>query len=225
MMKRYYFALITHCILNILHTDASILGQASRMMNYDRALNERNSIPALTMADQVLSWFRLDDGVMGGQSETTHLFNKGMLEFKGEINTKGGGFCSIRSKIHVCLPASAVAIYLRLKGDGKTYKLTVSDGSKSIVWHADIPTRGDGEEETVMIRFIDLLPQAAGRPRKINPNDVKPLTVTDVKMIGFLLASKLSDGTSNQNYGKGVFPFSLKIRSIELVNSDGNTCK
>eukprot|EP00751_Fragilariopsis_kerguelensis_P026839 CAMPEP_0170870982 /NCGR_PEP_ID=MMETSP0734-20130129/25496_1 /TAXON_ID=186038 /ORGANISM="Fragilariopsis kerguelensis, Strain L26-C5" /LENGTH=224 /DNA_ID=CAMNT_0011250083 /DNA_START=243 /DNA_END=920 /DNA_ORIENTATION=- len=94
-------------------------------MKYDRASNERNAIGALQFMEQSLHWFRLDDGVMGGQSETNHSVvvttsnnNNEVeggdggtasasaaasaaaavyLDFNGTINTEGGGFCSIRT--------------------------------------------------------------------------------------------------------------------------------
>ena len=68
------------------------MGQVNRMMKYDREANERNAIGALNFVNNELSWYRLDDGVMGGQSESNHsCLNDGSLHFEGEINTNGGG--------------------------------------------------------------------------------------------------------------------------------------
>jgi len=201
--------------------------QAFRIFKYDRALNERNAIPALNIMDTSLSWYRLDDGVMGGQSETTHSSSQdsSALEFKGQINTTGGGFCSIRSKITNGLPADAIAIRLKLNGDGKTYKLMLSDGSKNmtggISWQADIPTKDDGVEQTVTILFSELKPTSAGAPRRVNLADVKPLIAADMKEIGLMLSLKLSDGSDNpkETFGEGIFDFALKVLSIEQVSS------
>jgi len=211
-----------------------MFSQAYRLIKYDRALNERNAIPALKIVDNVLSWYRLDDGVMGGQSETTHSSSQenGALEFKGEINTNGGGFCSIRSKMASGLPTDAIAIRLKLKGDGKTYKLLLSDGSKSMMgnstsWQADISTEIDGGEQTVTILLSDLKPTSGGAPRKINLADVKPFAGPDMREIGIMLSLKLSDGSANakENFGEGIFPFSLNVLSIEPISSlDGKTC-
>ena len=49
-----------------------IMGQAIRAMKYDRTANECNAIPGLTFHGRQLQWHRLDDGVMGGKSETVH---------------------------------------------------------------------------------------------------------------------------------------------------------
>lgn len=45
--------------------DTENMGQAMRMMKYDRAANERNAVGALNFVDHALHWYRLDDGVMG----------------------------------------------------------------------------------------------------------------------------------------------------------------
>lgn len=140
-----------------------IMGQVMRIMSYDRAANERNAVSALNLVNHQLSWFRLDDGVMGGQSETNHHIvskreqqekddndNEAILHFVGTINTYGGGFASIRSKIpEGTLSSSTQAIKLQCRGDGKTYKLLMTDGnrmagapmSRTPSWQANIPTR------------------------------------------------------------------------------------
>ena len=156
------------------------MGQVIRIMKYDRAENERNAIEGLKLigSSSPLHWFRLDDGVMGGQSETNHqyLSSEGVLKFEGTINTNGGGFCSIRGKASssssssssssqhevgvvptkTLLPPETSAIRICVQGDGKTYKLLLSDGNKSMFgpgkrspsWQADIPTTVD--KETVL---------------------------------------------------------------------------
>lgn len=212
---------------------ADMFGQASRMIRYDRASNERNAIPALYIMDATLSWYRLDDGVMGGQSETTHSCSAddAGLEFKGQINTSGGGFTSIRSKVPNGLPVDTIAIRLKLKADGKTYKLIVNDGVKSMMggisWQADIPTEIGEKEQTVTILLSDLKPTAAGRPRKINAEDVEPFQPSNMKEIGFMLSLQLTDGSPNpkETFGEGIFSFSLTILSIEpILSLDGKGC-
>ena len=50
---------------------------------------------SLNLLGHTLKWHRLDDGVMGGQSETLHASSTDTdeLHFTGQINTQGGGFC------------------------------------------------------------------------------------------------------------------------------------
>jgi len=164
---------------------------------------------------------------MGGQSETLHTStDTGELHFTGQINTNGGGFTSIRSPIEGGLASDTAAIRVSYIGDGKTYKVLFSDGNKfafgpsrrSPSWQTDLPTKNDGSEETIIISFDSLVPSLQGGPIK---TDAK-LDPSEVKEIGIMLSLKLSSGESNpvETYGTRIFPFSLKILSIETVCSD-----
>ena len=44
---------------------------------------------------------------------------------------------------------------------------------------------------------------------------------TTVEEMGFMLSLKLSNGSSNpvETFGSGIFPFSLTIRSIDIVSA------
>ena len=44
-----------------------------------------------------LTFFRINDEVMGGKSTSSLAVSGRTLEFSGEINTNGGGFCSCRT--------------------------------------------------------------------------------------------------------------------------------
>lgn len=215
------------------------MGQAMRIVKYDRAENEKNAIPALNLlvdgeSEAVLNWHRLDDGVMGGQSESLHsCLDDGSLQFAGEINTNGGGFCSIRSPLPSGFPPNTTAIRLRFEGDGKTYKLTLSDGTRSRFgpskrapsWQCDIPTtkkidnangRGGGEEE-ITIPFSSLKPSWG--PSPVSDQTAIDFDASSMREIGIMLSLKLSDGSNNpvETFGSGIFPFSLKIVSIQPI--------
>ena len=285
--------------------NTSTMGQVVRVMQYDRAENERNAIPALTIASStmdstnsqqqqqavderkddndegqqqqqkaspppmLLQWYRLDDGVMGGQSETLHhCLENGSLHFTGQINTEGGGFCSIRSspsgnnsnsssnrtisnpntnnnERSSLLPPGTTAIRLRIRGDGKTYKLLLSDGTRSSFgpskrnpsWQCDIPTKKKKKQqnnnnnneasteeedfESITIPLSSLTPSWG--PRRVSAEEIEAAVhsfdVNTLQEIGFMLSLKLSDGSNNpiETFGSGIFPFSLQIVSIEPV--------
>jgi len=222
-----------------------------RIMKYDRASNERNAIGALQFMAQSLHWFRLDDGVMGGQSETNHSVvvttsnnnnnnnNKGIgvdggtalvsasalayLDFNGTINTEGGGFCSIRTNFDGGLSRGTNntknCIRIKFTGDGKTYKFLLSDGTRGFSTPSlqqDIPTTtSSGKEETLEISFDELQASLGPRPA---PSHLQ-LDPATIKEIGFMLSLKLTDGSPNpvETFGEGIFPFSLKIHSIEYI--------
>lgn len=208
------------------------MGQAVRIMKYDRSANEAAAIPALQWAGTSLKWFRLDDGVMGGQSETVHEAKDG-LHFTGTINTSGGGFASIRAPIdHI--PKGSDAIRLVFRGDGKTYKLLLSDGNpstgspfaKTPSWQADIHTEdriNSQEWQEVTLPFTSLLPAFGGRAENRPPAEEHKgykFHPSEMRQIGIMLSLRLSDGRPNpaETFGEGIFPFSLCIKSIDPVN-------
>jgi len=205
------------------------MGQAVRVMRYDRGANEAAALAALELLGQDLNWFRLDDGVMGGQSETTHSSEGEGLNFQGIINTDGGGFCSIRAKLQQGFDEDVTGFRLKFIGDGKTYKFTLSNGksstggpfARSPSWQTDLPTLS-GKEQTVVLPLSDLTPSFGGRASS-RPSDEEitkhKFDPSSVQEIGLMLSLKLSDGAPNpkETFGEGVFPFSLQVKSIEPV--------
>ncbi len=205
----------------------TVLSQILRIMAYDRAANERNAIQGLRLLDKPLHWYRLDDGVMGGKSETLHSYDSAGVNFSGQINCNGGGFTSIRSVIPGGLSPETTGVRVTYVGDGKTYKVLFSDGNKSAFgpsrhspsWQTHLPTQA-GIEETAIISFESLTPSLQGGPIK---TDTK-LDPTQIQEMGFMLSLKLSSGKPNpvETYGSGIFPFSLKIKHIEPVSGGGD---
>ena len=199
--------------------------EENRGMRYDRGANEAAALSALELLGQELKWFRLDDSVMGGQSETTHSSEGERLHFQGIINTDGGGFCSIRAKLQQGFDEDVTGIRLKFIGDGKTYKVTLSNGKSSIgespSWQTDLPTLS-GKEQTVVLPLSDLTPSFGGRPSS-RPSAEElakyKLDPSSIQEIGLMLSLQLSDGTPNpkNTFGEGVFPFSLQVKSIEPV--------
>ncbi|KAL3936219.1 MAG: hypothetical protein SGBAC_008417 [Bacillariaceae sp.] len=168
-----------------------------------------------------LSWFALDDGVMGGKSSTEHgkVNEAGALEFSGTINTDGGGFCSIRTELPTKLPPNSTGVRIKYTGDGKTFKFTLSDGSHrydTLSWQQDIPTKKEsGDLEVLEVQYSDLIP--AMGPRKA-PSGIR-FNRDLIKEITFMLSLQLSNGKPNpvSTFGKGVFPFALEIHSVEFI--------
>ena len=74
-----------------------------------------------TTDDAHMSWYVVNDNVMGGRSQGDFSIGEGVLRFSGSTNTDGGGFSSIRTE-PVRLDLSEYAgIRLRVKGDGRRY--------------------------------------------------------------------------------------------------------
>jgi hypothetical protein len=201
-------------------------------MSYSISKNEQNAISALEFNGTPLSWFRLDDGVMGGQSETAaHVAKDGSLRFDGTINTNGGGFTSIRAKIAPgSLTTENTGLQIRYQGDGKTYKVLLSDGnrggpfSRTPTWQADLPTQktNDGTWNQVTVPFTSLQPAFGGGPRSQPSEEEKQqytFNPSEMKEAGLMLSLRLSDGSPNppETFGTGIFPFSLQVQSMKAV--------
>ena len=207
-----------------------------RAMSYDRSLNEKNAIQALDFVGSNLRWHRLDDGVMGGKSETILGSTDKTLHFKGIINTDGGGFASMRTTIaDSVLTNDICALRLKFRGDGKTYKFLMSDGSRSTggpfakrpTWQIDIPTKNMRAEnvasfEELILPFKDFKPSFGGRssskPSAEEMNEFI-LDTSEIKLFGIMISLRLSDGSPNppETFGTGMFDFNLDICSITPV--------
>lgn len=183
-----------------------------------------------------IMWHPVDDGVMGGKSRTNKDFLNHMedsdgfepIAFAGRINTNGGGFASIRTKFDEGLPESVSAVRVTFRGDGKTYKVLLSDGhgggpwSRTPVWEVDIPTedrlsQDDAEPQTMTIPLADFVPRFAwkGPPK----NSHYTLINSKMHQFGLMLSLLLMDGSPNppETFGQGIFDFRLEVEDIRLV--------
>jgi NADH dehydrogenase [ubiquinone] 1 alpha subcomplex assembly factor 1 len=171
--------------------------------------------------DTQLSWFRADDGVMGGQSVTSHdADEEDILNFKGTLNTNGGGFASIRAPIEAgTIKAGTKGIKITYRGDGKTFRFTLADREKAggpfssaPIWKYDIATeKVEGEEwQEVVIEFDAFEPTFGGKNKKEKTAGFA-LAPTELQEIGFMLSMWKDEGFD------GAYLFELKIKSIEPV--------
>jgi hypothetical protein len=248
------------------------MGQFIRMMSYSQSNNVANQIrtPYLIINNAPLSFYTLDDGVMGGQSHTfldqlvissssstvtnngnacmidgddddnepNQHHNNGKIRFTGEINTNGGGFTSIRSMLQNGIPKTSKGLKIRYKGDGKTYKILLSDGSKGVggpfsstpSWQCDLPTSPSITSSSssagsisswseTCLYFDNFIPTFGARKALSEEERLKYNFVNeDMKQIGIMLSLKLSNGDANpiDTFGSGIFGFHLIIDDIEL---------
>jgi len=198
-----------------------------RAIAYDRSTED--GVEALHLDGLPLVWTHLDDGLMGGKSQTD-LERKGNngLHFQGTIDSNDEfGWSSARARLDRGLPETTTALSVRFQGDGKTYKVIAMDANhennkqKSPLWEIDLPTKVSETAETKLLPLQDFTPSFMARQlsadelKKYGPH-LKPAEITK---IGFMLSSRHSDGSLNpkETYGTGTFPFSLQVESIEAV--------
>eukprot|EP00633_Aureoumbra_lagunensis_P010013 CAMPEP_0197311574 /NCGR_PEP_ID=MMETSP0891-20130614/12525_1 /TAXON_ID=44058 ORGANISM="Aureoumbra lagunensis, Strain CCMP1510" /NCGR_SAMPLE_ID=MMETSP0891 /ASSEMBLY_ACC=CAM_ASM_000534 /LENGTH=202 /DNA_ID=CAMNT_0042797877 /DNA_START=1 /DNA_END=606 /DNA_ORIENTATION=- len=202
------------------------MGNLIRIMKYSQKEDMKQAIEALraTNDQKPLQWWRLADNCMGGMSATKHeaivdATGTQQLRFAGEINTNGGGFTSIRANIENGLPSDTSALYLKYRGDGKTYKVLLSNGestgpfSSNPSWQHDLPTAANQWCET-KLQLKDFKPSIGGTSVKQTAD--LALRPNEQKQIGLMLSLLLSDGSANppSTFGQGIFPFELLVSSF-----------
>ena len=150
------------------------------------------------------NWEPIDDRIMGGcsQSQPEHIDDVG-LRFTGSVSlANNGGFASIRSASGSYNLGQYTGFIVRLRGDGKNYKLSLRtdlffDG---VSYQTTFTTRQDSWEE-IHLSFKDFTPTHHG----IKLSAVAPMDLTDIKSFGFFIAD-LQEG-----------PFQLDIAWIKGV--------
>ena len=139
--------------------------------------------------DASARWVRVNDGVMGGLSQSNlALTPDGTALFSGTLSLENnGGFASVRTYPHDFGLEGYTGVRLRVKGDGRRYKLRVRTGDRldGPAYEADFATRA-GEWQTVELPFAELRPTFRGRSLRNMPT----LTGAVVQQIGFMIADK-----------------------------------
>ena len=77
-------------------------------------------------------WYAVDDGVMGGVSQSGFRVDAGAGCFGGEVSLEnGGGFASMRREPNGFEPtlAHSQGVTLRVRGDGRTYQLRLKSSA------------------------------------------------------------------------------------------------
>jgi monofunctional biosynthetic peptidoglycan transglycosylase len=121
------------------------------------------------------AWISVNDGVMGGVSRGGAKLIDGSLHFRGVLSLENnGGFSSIRSGGPTRDLSAAKAIVLRVKGDGRTYRLQLGTNAEfrrsRISYQTEFPTKR-GEWTDVTVPLATLVPQFRGQKLSGPPLD------------------------------------------------------
>jgi monofunctional biosynthetic peptidoglycan transglycosylase len=152
--------------------------------------------------DEIARWSAADDVVMGGiSSSRLGATEDGTALFIGTVSLEnGGGFASVRSNAATRDLAGARALVVRVRGDGRTYKLrvrTTSSFEHGASYLASFPTEPETWQE-IVLRPSDFVASRRGR---VVP-DAAPLDLREVQSFGLLI--------SNRQAG----PFALEVAWI-----------
>ncbi|MFM9029802.1 MAG: CIA30 family protein [Opitutaceae bacterium] len=147
------------------------------------------------------SWGAVNDGVMGGVSRGGAIVIDGILHFRGVLSLdNNGGFSSIRSSGPARDLGKATAIVLRVRGDGRSYRLQLATNASfrgsRLSYQAPFATQR-GEWIEVVVPLDSLEPRFRGQ-RLRGP----PLDRSRIEEFGL----SLSDGNPG--------PFALQVEWI-----------
>lgn len=136
-------------------------------------------------------WYVVNDGVMGGVSASTAALSGGRLVFSGQVRLENnGGFASTRGSAPGAddVLARSSRLLLRVRGDGRTYQLTLLAADGSAWYWAPITPRA-GAWTTLEIPYGRLAPHGRfGQPLGTDPYDGRP-----VDSFGFLIGNKKAE--------------------------------
>ena len=107
------------------------------------------------------------------------------LLFEGTLNTNGGGFASIRTRPEALINSDAEAFTLRVRGDGRTYKMRLMTQTSRVGYAADFKTRPDEWLE------LTLPIDAFAATWRGQPLDWPPVNPAKIASIGFMVADKI----------------------------------
>ena len=190
-----------------------------------RATAERVAAPAAFLAcagegARGKELFRLNDGVMGGRSQSELEVSKSDVTFTGVINTNGGGFASFRThgdERPLGLPDATAELFVDATGDGQRYKMTLYEADSwdmRAVWCHDFVATEQRETHTLPILAF----RASRQGRPVNPvfawgtPGLHLSLASNVTGIGFSLSLYTSAGEPNPDFGAG--PFRLVVHGV-----------
>lgn len=133
------------------------------------------------------TWYTVNDGVMGGRSESKIIFNgDSTVTFKGSVSPENnGGFASVRSQISLGEGYQGVA--LRVKGDGNMYSIRFRTNKNfdAYAYQTKIKTEKDTWME-FKLPFDEFVPTFRGNTLTNKP----VLKSAEIAQIGILIADK-----------------------------------
>jgi monofunctional biosynthetic peptidoglycan transglycosylase len=137
-----------------------------------------------------IDWFApIDDAVMGGVSSSRMVqAAPGIAAFEGRVSLENnGGFASVRSRPREWGLEGASALVLRLRGDGKTYRLNVRTPNTPSAFRFEAPLElPAGAWHEVEVPFVSLRAKAFGRPVPL----VGPPDPGRVRQLGFMISDR-----------------------------------
>lgn len=189
MTRPFLPALLTATALGLQACSASAQDEADRPDDSETSVASMECAVQQDLSDieTTRQWGAVNDGVMGGRSSGGPSMGDGFMIFSGSINTNGGGFSSIRTRMQPGQLAGADGLRLKIRTDGRDYKMTFRTSERwrgrSVSYQAPIPNPPEGEWGEVFVSFDDLDTSVFGR--RVQADAFDP---SDVREMGIILA-------------------------------------
>ena len=131
------------------------------------------------------NWYVINDGVMGGLSQSNFEITGKQLRYYGHVSTRNnGGFASLRYNVKPLNINEVKSFKLTITGDGSDYEFRLRAAQDSWISYV-YKFQTTGEKQTINFTLKDLKPQYRGR--KLNKevyNGKQPIE------IGLLIGNK-----------------------------------
>ncbi|MBS3738710.1 MAG: CIA30 family protein [Psychroflexus sp.] len=164
------------------------------------SVNAQQTIFSFPQANSTEEWQIVNDGVMGGLSESKlNLTEKGYGQFLGHVSLENnGGFASMRLLTNIQINSEYQHVILYLKGDSKNYQFRLKgDQSQPQSYVQEFKT--NGEWQTIKLKLSGFSPQFRGRAL-----DLPNFNFSKIEEVRFLIANKKEED------------FKLLVKSIGL---------
>ena len=149
-------------------------------------------IPNLVLSEDAMNQFSLSDPnrwtyfsdqVMGGVSEGQAAFQtegqQPVLRLTGDVSTANrGGFVQVRTDLDSALPASAVGLELKVRGNDQTYFVHLRTGGTVLPWqYYQAPFEATQTWQTVRIPFTAFRPSGGILRKTPKPDAIKSVAI------------------------------------------------
>ena len=176
------------------------------------------TILPMSTAEDLATWQRLDDVIMGGASSSTLSFTSdideggSVVSWKGQLIVEGGGFCGARTQPLSLDLSSYDGVVLRVRsegGDQKTLKLNIKTDTfiePEDTYQASFTTAPNGDWTTVFLPWSQFVPVKRAKTVVNGP----PLDPSKIRQFGLVYSRFSFNGFPNTKYAPGAFEFQFK---------------
>lgn len=134
-------------------------------------------------------WYVINDGVMGGVSESEVMQRDSAIRFQGTVRLENnGGFASIRKSVEpIVEKLEDPHVHLRVMGDGQRFECRFRMKRSRFSYSYSFLTTA-GQVTEVNLRIHDFNASVRGRP--YNTYEVGHLKIENIEEFGILIADK-----------------------------------